>query len=664
MYKCSPSRHGSTTRLVLGRLCRHLTTDVEFPPAATPRLLDFLKVQQLETRASRGLLRTKTILDMEIMQKKVGARAKSIPKLRYNVVNRDELERLTVEMLANEKNGRHFKLSKTKKEILNSYGYDETDLIAWLKCVKEKTLAEALDHMDDSKKWPKFLIYFTLRRYSNTRLDACRLARWFGMIYDQVEDDKLLRRKMFIRVLESCLKTVPEVIHMVVIKGLEEKSLCEPVLMNQILWKISGFGMVMGNTKSEWLMQAIKDVVDKMKQTGVELDTKGYLSIAFMLVESSPDRARSMLDMIKTHGYPYSSLELAILKQAMSPENMNESLDLENNKKIAEQSNIESPDDSPQLNSNELPDNVQLEFMGKFPYLHGIKCLEILLTQSGQEALSIFDTIAEPNSIQWATLLRQLRRLHELPKSSTSVFREKYEEQAKYRSNVISSYLLSQTVMASSVKDARDMIYSYGESYMSKSLANAYIKVLSKSRKGLGEAKHLVKNFDFVPISMYNAILEGEFHAGKKEAMWELYQLINEPDQRTLLTMLRAPAKKPNLIWNGIYAAQRMVVEFKHWVRGAHLDGGDKMHLLKLEGTPEMFLQYAIMCGKAGYEDELLEILPWMERMELAPSKEILCAVITFAPNGEFLESHGKLAGGNWPTDYELKLFQKRLGRW
>lgn len=228
---------------------------------------------------------------------------------------------------------------------------------------------------------------------------------------------------------------------------------------------------------------------------------------------------------------------------------------------------------------------------------------------------------------------------------------------------------------------------------------------------GLSFAREIISNLAKpLPLVMYNSLLHAELLHSPAN-MWRTYnQMLDqdgEPDNLTLRYMCRAawdikliwtdeyaPGKMPSW-WKkegesdhsqptkvSLYAAQRMVVEFKHWVRGAHVDGGDVYDYLKIYPTHETMYAYVLMLGRAGYTDDLLEVLPWMARIGMIPDKMILCALVTFSPNGSYLLKHGQVVNKSrqaynkdgsstvdqddsglmdWPTQEEVKQYKDNL---
>lgn len=523
---------------------------------------------------------------------------------------------------------------------LERHGFTKFDLDKWIECIMAPQLHSAFEVMEhdntksSSRNWPKFLVLFTLRRYCNSRLAAYDLTRWFSAQYPLFVHDPLVQTKMFFRVLQGVQQWVPDLIPTVCQIAMKHAGpeICTEEVLNQTLWMLSRFGYAsIDSRETTLIMQAQSLIVEQMTQNKIPLDTKGYLAIGHVLREESPERARAFLDAIKRHDYPYSADEMNALNDTQHP------------------------------------------YHGTFPYLQGPSCLEILLSVTGDQALTAFDSIQSPNSMQWAILLRQLRKLNELTAETTETLWEKIKRNSAERSNVISPHLLSQVIMGlGSLEQARKVIQQY-PGYMTSSLALTYIKIACRAEggRGLNEARQIVSAMEYKPVAAHNSLLAGELYQGNPVKMWQIYDQgimgpgnNYEPDVWTLYYLCRA-AWDQGLIWDGLYAAQRMVVEFKHWVRGAYIDGGDSGDFLKVYPSDQLFYTYIVMLGRAGYHDDLLEVLPWMQRIGFEPSKLCLSALITYSPNGKYLQKHAQVSGvgGNWPTDFELRQFQNNQSK-
>lgn len=642
--------------------------------------------------------------------------------------------------------------------LLEKEGYTKEDLARWMECIRAPTLFDAVQAMEgltDSARWPKFLLLFTLRRHCRSRLETLELFRLYMQNFptlDKTSQTKFLFR-LILRSQQWVTDLLPEICQIFVEHGHVEL-FSNDFVCNQVLWTLSGFGRSSSsrphskevNRDNDFALQSQQIIVNKMIASKIPLDTKGYLALAHTLHNDSPERAWSLVNIIKEHNYPVSQSE-----------------------KNAFEGNI----------SNEVSGFRRREHRsGAFPYIQGLACMEIMLSRSGEEALSAFDSgISHPqwqdlqassgynyglSSAMWAVLLMKLRQLNELTPAVTEVFWEKIN---RYKVNK-SPFLLMQVVaglmpsvnVGRTVSDedeqnlindgvtasrfphllesesteyqedihldqdkirhaaerrlrlAQDILITQNPGFLSDLLMASYIRVLMRGDQltvathnspgyvvqgpssathlnGLSRAREIMGIMATRPsLACYNALLSGESRLAPESA-WKTYSALldtgHEPDTRTLYHLCRA-AWDSQLIWTDsvgtlnektgkyeeplvLYAAQRMVVEFKHWVRGAHIDSGDSQDLLKLYPTQQLVYAYIVMLGRAGYGDELLGILPWLERIGMQPDKQILSALITFSPNGDYLMKHGQVvSGGNngdsvWPTPNELRSFQNMI---
>lgn len=600
--------------------------------------------------------------------------------------------------------------------LLEQNGFTKKDLDRWVNCVRAPTLFSAVQAMEgDSvqRRWPKFLILFTIRRSLNSRLEALELMRLFYQYYPTL--DHISQTKFLFKVISRAQQYIPDIlpdICQIFVDHSDKQVLRNEAIFNQLLWQLSSFGRTFTTAididsgrsisrEADIILQAQNTVVTKMKEADLDLDTKGYLALAHSLREVSPERARSLLDIIRTHDYPESVAEKAVFS-----------------------GNLDSPDGDIRR---------RIHSTGNFPYLQGPTCLEILFSRNSDEALTALDNGIKwfessnysgpqynfsQSSMLWATLLRQLNILGELSTDMTESFWTRIQESGVN----VSPYLLSQIVTGLSSSSnrnveprhmlrqsltsefdtssnghqkafsfLRDVVFKKYHSLGSPSLASKYIRLLADNvgkldthTNGLSMARDLVASMGTTaPQSCLNALLFSEVR-NDPESVWKTYSRMlsygHEPDNLTLYYLCRA-AYDTSLMWSDtqtgtIYASQRAVVEFKHWVRGAHIDGGDSSDLLKVYPSLRLMFAYTVMCGRSKFEQELLEVLPWMERIGLQPDKPLLCALIAYSPNGPYLMKHGQAVNASfensddaidqlrfgskthWPNPTEVEMFK------
>ena len=65
----------------------------------------------------------------------------------------------------------------------------------------------------------------------------------------------------------------------------------DSILLNQLLWICARFGCATTPRETELIIQAQGVIVDYMTRHDLLLDTKGYLAIAYVVREDSPERA-------------------------------------------------------------------------------------------------------------------------------------------------------------------------------------------------------------------------------------------------------------------------------------------------------------------------------------------------------------------------------------
>lgn len=144
----------------------------------------------------------------------------------------------------------------------------------------------------------------------------------------------------------------------------------------------------------------------------------------------------------------------------------------------------------------------------------------------------------------------------------------------------------------------------------------------------------------------------------QKNAVWGTYKeiLSRGPPTVDVLESLCIAAWAP-VIWDGLHGVQRAIPEVKAWVRHKAED------VLNLYPSQRLVYSYIFMLGKAQYDEELLDVLPWLEELNFAPEKRVLCALIHHSSHGQALLKLGAKAEGEWPTPGELELYAHGLAK-
>lgn len=528
--------------------------------------------------------------------------------------------------------------------IISRYGYSMTDLYHWTKCIKAKTMLEALNAMDHQGivRWPEFLVYFTYKRSCESRYAAYKLARHFQSIY--ADFDKYPHGHgqitLFIRMLRSVDRTLVDFIpplSMILINHTHRGQLT-PSLYNQLLWLLAKMGTNWSERECMILSEAAKILVTDMKKNGIELDTKGYLALGFIFRTISPERAKEFAQVVERHEYVYSQEEQAALDKG-------------------------PVDESSYVRYKEAKD----------VYTHGLFLLKLSLASNLYEALSIFDSVpkSKQNSLVWAQLLDRLNELSLLTPPLTEVFWQKIRNEVRSLSPYLLMNVLEGYKPMEGIETHKNPLEVITEAVdqgcrINRSVTTKYIQRLTETKQ-LHRARVLVSNCSEVGPETYSTLIIGEANNQEWDNVWITYKSMLKAGHEPTLSVLKSlcsTARHMHVMWDGMYAVQRAVVEVKRWVRGAHLDNSDIDDQLKLYPDNTLFHFFIQMLGFAGYDQELLEVLPWMQRIGLVPDNWCLCALIIFSPNGKYLHRHGKVSKlENWPSDSDIESYRFHLSR-
>lgn len=508
-------------------------------------------------------------------------------------------------------------------------GQDPRIILNWVKCFTAQEMSSAFFAMKgvDYEKWPLFLVLFTLKRRCDSRLNAYRAVQLFQ---HQFKNFGVLREVLaFNRILRICQRFLTDyipVITRVFLLHMHPESRVS-LVYNNLLWSIANFGVSWSEYNVYRLIEAQKNVVVDMAKNNVELDTKGYLSLAYTSKDVFTERSREILKLVKLHDYKYSREELICL---------------------------EWPDGS---------DSSEKAMLGRFAYKEAIHCMEILLSEDYLEALSIVNRLPKEVSVKpvvWAVLLTHLARKSELSKVVMDAIWQKICLEEVSLSNFLVRKLLRgfrndpKALQVLKRAEAQGLKLS-----INSASAAEFLHIGNES--DLNHARIIISSLQHSSIFLYDRLIIAEAKL-QPQAIWTTYsQLLAQGHEPTIQTLLALciSAADPSLVWGELHASQRCVVEFKSWVRGADYNGRDIQDPFKLYPTDKLFYSYIVMLGKSGYEDELREVLPWMGRLKFHAKKLTLCALMAYSPEGKFLRQHAEIVKGEWPTEEELEAYQR-----
>lgn len=507
------------------------------------------------------------------------------------------------------------------ERLLRRHGYDRRSLMNWVKCIEAPSISEAIEKMKyEEREWPAFLLRFVFRRNCTTRKECYDLLRLFQSEFKRL--DKHSQMYLFIKTLrvtqQEVIEFVPRLCEMFV--DMAHTDLDNSFTYNQLLWLVSRFGTGLSVREAQILCEAQKLLAQKMAAKGLLLDTKGYIALAFTLRKVAPEKSRAFVNIVKAHEYEYSQQELWALDDTKAGQHR----------------------------------------FGVFPYRQGVEAMQILLAKDSLEALSVFDSAPERKRTPglWSILLSRLIELGQLTSQlSDFLWKRIKTEKVRLMPNLVRKLMDGHDKnekITRIFEEAVQMGCHVNQRLLLKCLEVTGYVDLNKSRI-------LVQNMPWKDRYAYNVLLRSESFRHKSN-VWKTYTDMRrhgiEPDQRTLTSLLTA-ATDPRVEWDGMFAAQRAVVEFKKWVRGAHVDSTDIHDMFKIYPDSKLFHSYIRVLGKAKYHQDLLEVLPWMNRIGLQPDKDCLCGLVVYSPNGKYLYQHGQVVGGNqWPSQQDIESYK------
>lgn len=507
------------------------------------------------------------------------------------------------------------------ENILHSHQYSKTDLQKWVKCFESQTLHQALQHMHAEDQWPQFLSLYTLKRNARSAVDVYEAVRMYQRVLPTTQP--AWQMALFIRSIRLCSRLLPDYIPVVtrifiMHANPEAKTQAN---YNQMLWQLANFGTSLRVDFTKTLIEAQRIVVADMKESNIDIDTKGYLALGYTLGVVAPDKAEGFVSVVKQHNYPFSKEEILALKG---------------------------------------DDELASVSWGRFPYRQGIYALELSLAQNSVDAFRIFDSIPKEYRVAmlWATLITRLRNLEELTPQTAGIIWDHIKQQDVRLSSFLVSRLLQAFENNPQYSEEVSQVAARQNVPTTRSTLGGqfFYRLAKKSR---ADAIAIFNKIPRKSLYMYEMMMRAQL--SMPSTLWDTYCQMKQdgydPSVDTLIMLCRA-ACNTRLKWGGLFAPQQAVVEFKTWVRGANLDGSDAEDLFKLYPTARLFHHYIVMLGRARYEDGLLDVLPWMERINFTPDKMLLCAIIHYSPNGKYLQKHGNIVGGEWPTESDMELFK------
>lgn len=506
--------------------------------------------------------------------------------------------------------------------ILKRYHYTWSDFLCWIQCIQAPSLSEAITSMSLTSRWPAFLLRFTFRRDCTSRTESYHLLKLFESEFQKL--DKHSQMFIFIKLVRATQQQIIDILPKVCEIFIQQShpDLVNSFTYNQILWQISRFGTGWSEWEARALSNAQKVVAENMARNKLQVDTKGYLALAYTLRKIAPEQSQAFVNHIKHHSYEYSEQELWAL------------------------------DD----------ENLGNHRFGAFPYRQGILAMQIALCEDSLEALSLLDSsqLSDRTPAVWGMLLSKVIELGQLtPDLTDFLWKKILNENVRLTPQIVHKIL-------DGCKTSAKATRVFQEALNRGCHVNHRLLIKCVEMAGfvdVNQSRLLMKNIARKDRETYNAILRTEAYEPDSGKIWKTYVEMRrrgyEPTRSTLKSLLISANRDTSVKWEGVYATQRSVVEFKKWVRGAHVDSTDIHDLFKIYPDVNLFHNYIRMLGKAKYHQDLLEILPWMDRIGLQPNKDCLCGLVVYSPNGKYLYQHGQVVGGDvWPTQQDIESYK------
>ncbi|PRT53225.1 hypothetical protein B9G98_00845 [Wickerhamiella sorbophila] len=302
--------------------------------------------------------------------------------------------------------------------------------------------------------------------------------------------------------------------------------------------------------------------------------------------------------------------------------------------------------------------NLEHDKTDGFVYHVGRQMIEIMAAQSAEEILAGLNSV-EPEhrtSRVWSIVLLSLRN-QGLLNSALAKRLWGHLKNTKVRFSQQMAELLLVPLQTISEKITHFKFLEQSGIKVNTGILSAFFHV--SSRHELSLATTLVSSFGDMANdpSVLTARIAAEAKHNKK-AVWNTYQEIlkqTAPSADVLESLCVAAWVR--LKWDDALAVQRTIPEIHKWVRRESDD------IFRLYPTQRLLYAYVFMLGKARYDVELLEVLPWLENLNFSPEKRTLCALIHYSSHGQALLKLGAKAEGEWPTPGELEEYAHGLSK-
>lgn len=286
----------------------------------------------------------------------------------------------------------------------------------------------------------------------------------------------------------------------------------------------------------------------------------------------------------------------------------------------------------------------------EFAYRFGKQAIRVLAAgPSAAEVLAEFFTPQPPDSgLMWAVLLSALCHRGLLDSELTAKLWKRHQTAGvRLKTITLTRFLESAdpTLASQILKHCISVGFSLRASSLSR-LARHH---------DLSSAKRIWEHFGVAssPECLIEQ-LKAESRVDRTGA-WTTYRSLIDfmHPSRIVLRSLVLAATTPNVVWDGLYAPQRAIVEIKRWVRS------EESEINLIYPDEPLLYTYLFMCGRAGYHTEINGFLDWLDRLSFRPTKRLLLALCYFSPQRDALMLIGPKSGDSaWPSMAEFEAYK------
>lgn len=489
---------------------------------------------------------------------------------------------------------------------LRHCGLNFTHINVWVDCIEQSTLLDALKVVTTHPEtpWPGFVILYTFGRHASSPFEVYEAVRTYQIVLPTLPFHQ--QPEVLALLLKMCQKSLLDLVPVVVRTFLKvhKREISAPVF-NEILWIIARFGKrwsavdtgILADTQ-ELLVRAVGS--DK-------IDAKGIFALSYVTHFRKPLVAREFIN------------EMKALAVSRTPPNC----------------------------------------ANDFAYSNGPAVINLLTSSTAEDALRIADETPKHKSAMWTCVSLYLSRSKLLTSDVAlrlwvKVVRSKIRVTSLFTELILGSvrsYHLKWKVLAHALAVGIRT---------TPSLVSRMMKVSTKADLDLAMAQF--------PQFLSNRLVSEQIMVTQSfcdpASVWNTYSRIRDahgqPSRKALRTLCRT-AWDTKLIWDGMYASQLALAEFKMHVRGLSVPADD---LLRLFPDDNLLYAYVVMVGRAGYTGELVGFLSWVEDIGSKPSKQVLMALIHHSPQGPALLKLGlntRPPSSEWPSEEEYDLYVQML---